>query len=87
MSPPNHINYIKEDAEIEDAENRLKENCHDLNLSFRNETPRNGNCLFEAVASQLGDLGIREMTAQDMRQEVIEYLMQNRDFQVLYLLS
>ncbi|VDI16386.1 Hypothetical predicted protein [Mytilus galloprovincialis] len=67
--------------EIQNAENRLKENCHNLNLSFRKETSRDGNCLFEAVASQLSDLGIKEMSAQEMRQEVIEYLMENRDFE------
>lgn len=72
--------------EIENAENRLKKNCHNLNLSFRKETSRDGNCLFEAVASQLNDLGIKEMSAQEMRQEVIEYLMENRDFEVFMLI-
>ncbi|CAG2214046.1 OTUD3 [Mytilus edulis] len=69
------------DDEIEAAENKLKENCRALNLTFRNETPRNGNCLFEAVSSQLRDLGLRERSAEEMRQEVIDYLMENRNFQ------
>ncbi|CAC5399636.1 unnamed protein product [Mytilus coruscus] len=73
--------YKEMGCDTEDAEKRLKENCRNLNLTFRNETPRNGNCFFDAVSSQMRDLGLRERSAEEMRQNVIDYLMENREFQ------
>lgn len=77
--------YKENDCGTEEAEKRLKENCRNLNLTFRNETPRDGNCFFDAVSSQLRGLGLREKSAEEIRENVIDYLMENRNFQVLCL--
>ncbi|VDI59362.1 Hypothetical predicted protein [Mytilus galloprovincialis] len=73
--------YKEIESDAEEAEKRLKENCLNLNLTFRNETPRNGNCFFDAVSSQLKDLGLKERSAEEIRKNVIDYLMENREFQ------
>ncbi|XP_071123935.1 uncharacterized protein [Mytilus edulis] len=73
--------YKGNDCGTEEAEKRLKENCRNLNLTLRNETPRDGNCFFDAVSSQLRDHGLRERSAEEIRENVIDYLMENKTFQ------
>ena len=60
----------------------LKSNCRDVGLTFSDETPKDGNCFFHAVSCQLGRLGLNEKEPLRLRIEVVDYLKENRTFEV-----
>ena len=61
---------------------KLKSNCHSVGLAFSDETPRDGNCFFHAVSCQLGRLDLDEKEPLQLRIEVVDYLKENRKFEV-----
>ena len=73
---------LKDEKEQLDTIDRLVENCKSLQLRFRGKTPGNGNCFFEAVASQLQRLGVKNWIDKDLRRCVVQFLENKRVFQV-----
>ena len=65
-----------------DTEQRLKENCWENGLEFHGLTPRNGDCFFEAIASQLRRIGAQESSSVQLRHEVTEYIRQHPTYDV-----
>jgi len=61
---------------------KLKSNCYAVGLAFSDETPRDGNCFFHAVSCQLRRLGLDEKEPLQLRIEVVDYLKENRKFEV-----
>ena len=76
---PNEALTWNEDDEIGA---KLKSNCHAVGLAFSDETPRDGSCFFHAVSSQLGRLGLDEKEPLQLRIEIVDYLKENRKFEV-----
>ena len=60
----------------------LKSNCYAVGLAFSDETPRDGNCFYHAVSSQLGSLGLDENEPLQLRIGVVDYLKENRTYKV-----
>ncbi|KAL3889375.1 hypothetical protein ACJMK2_001719 [Sinanodonta woodiana] len=64
------------------SQSTLKANCMSVGLELHGETPADGNCLFEAVSSQLQRLNcIVQKTPQHLRQEVVAFMRTNRVIQ------
>lgn len=61
---------------------KLKSNCYAVGLAFSDETPRDGNCFYHAVSSQLGRLGLDEKEPLQLRIGVVDYLKENRTYEV-----
>ncbi|KAL3889377.1 hypothetical protein ACJMK2_001721, partial [Sinanodonta woodiana] len=60
----------------------LEANCLSVGLELHGETPADGNCLFEAVSSQLQRLNcIVQKNPQQLRQEVVAFMRTNRVIQ------
>ena len=69
-------------AEQHDIEQRLKENCRENGLEFHGLTPGNGDCFFEAIASQLRRIGAQQSSSVQLRHEVMEYIRQHPTYDV-----
>ena len=65
-------------------EQKLKENCTDNGLEYHGDTPRNGDCFFEAIASQLSRIKAQQsaLSPLQLRQKVSEYIWQNPTYDV-----
>ena len=63
-----NVSYEEQHA----IEQRLKENCRENSLEFHGLTPGNGDCFFEAIASQLRRIGAQQSSSLQLRHEVTE---------------
>ena len=63
-------------------EQRLKENCRENSLEFHGLTPGNGDCFFEAIASQLRRIGAQQSSSVQLRHDVTEYIRQHPTYDV-----
>ena len=67
-------------------EQKLKENCSDNGLEYHGNTPGNGDCFFEAIASQLSRIGAAQsgsaISPLQLRVKVSEYIRQNPTYEV-----
>ena len=63
-------------------EQRLKENCRENGLEFHGLTPGNGDCFFEAIASQLRRIGAQQSSSVQLRHDVTEYIRQHPTYDV-----
>ena len=67
-------------------EQKLKDNCRDHGLEYLGETPRNGDCFFEAIASQLSRIGVSQsrplLAPLQLRLKVSEYIRQHPTYKV-----
>ena len=61
---------------------RLAENLLQVGLSLYTAIPGDGNCFFEAIRSQLRRLQICELSALQLRTDVVAFLRQNTAIQV-----
>ena len=57
------------------SEDKLRINVAAADLEIMEDTPKNGDCFFEAVSSQLRRLGMIEKVASKLRTEVVGMLM------------
>lgn len=66
-------------------EQKLKKNCHDNGLEYLGDTPRNGDCFFEAITSQLSRIGALEsgsaLQPVQLRLKVSEYIQQHPTYE------
>ena len=63
-------------------EKRLKENCRENGLEYHGQTPGNGDCFFEAIASQLRRIGANHCSSALLRKQVTEYILQHPTYEV-----
>ena len=67
-------------------EHKLKENCRDNGLEYLGDTPGNGDCFFEAIASQLSRIGVPQLgpplPALQLRLKISEYIRQHPTYEV-----
>ena len=67
-------------------EQKLKKNCHDNGLEYLGDTPRNGDCFFEAITAQLSRIGALESESAlqpvQLRRKVSEYIQQHPTYEV-----
>ena len=63
-------------------EQRLKENCTENGLEYHGQTPGNGDCFFEAIASQLRRIGANHSSSALLRKQVAEYIQQHPTYEV-----
>ena len=69
--------------EHHDIEQKLKDNCRKNGYEFHGETPRDGNCFFEAIASQLNRINAeKRYSSKQLRQEITEYILQHPTIEV-----
>ncbi|XP_078572724.1 uncharacterized protein LOC144859718 [Branchiostoma floridae x Branchiostoma japonicum] len=63
-----------EDYSRADTYNRLARHVAESGLTFRDEVPKDGNCMFHAVADQLFRTEGRQISHGDLRKQVVDYL-------------
>ncbi|XP_035689680.1 uncharacterized protein LOC118424976 [Branchiostoma floridae] len=63
-----------EDDSRPDTYNRLARHVAESGLTFRDEVPKDGNCMFHAVADQLFRTEGRQISHGDLRKQVVDYL-------------
>ena len=63
-------------------EKRLKENCIENCLEYHGQTPSNGDCFFEAIASQLERIGAKRHSSALLRKQVTKYILQHPTYEV-----
>ena len=71
-----HVENNVDSDEIATAYGALTAAAEELGFSIH-EVPRDGNCLFSAIASQLDSLGVQDVDAHTLRKMVVSYLREN----------
>ncbi|CAH1238013.1 Hypp5498 [Branchiostoma lanceolatum] len=66
-----------EDDSRTDTYNRLARHVAESGLTFREEVPKDGNCMFHAVADQLFRTEGRKISHVDLRKQAVDYLRMN----------
>ena len=65
-----------------DTYQRLEENCRENGLEFQGLTPHHGDCFFDAIASQLRRIGVRQTSSAVLRWKVTEYICNHLTYEV-----
>ena len=68
--------------EQRDIEKKMNENCRESGLEYHGQTPGNGDCFFEAIASQLRRIGAEHSSSAQLRQQVTEYIRQHPTYEI-----
>ena len=74
---------LRDSQNAQAVQKQLMANLDSAGLSFRGTTPSNGNCFFEAVCDQLLRLDRPHYSPSSLRENVVEFMKQNRSFNVI----
>ena len=65
-----------------ETEQRFEENCRQNGLELHGLTPHNGDCFFEAIASQLRRIGVHQTSSAVLRWKVTYYICNHLTYEV-----
>ena len=66
--------HAERQAEKQTFKDRLQKNLESLKMKVRLEVPGDGNCFFYSMVDQMKRLGLPEITAGGLRNNVVDFL-------------